>query len=159
MIGGFAEYDAYAPLSIVDELALLMKQSRVRYRYEVHRSATGKLEWASHDTGITAFNRPDLVRARRDMALYIEVLRSAAASAFRMRRTHQRGEAATRAQPLPTQDRSWDAALDLRARAWRLARRLVLEQGRVDLARTRPHGVDTNADRARRAFAFAIKVD
>jgi hypothetical protein len=53
MIGGFAEYDAYAPLSIVDELALLMKQSRVRYRYEVHRSATGKLEWASHDTGIT----------------------------------------------------------------------------------------------------------
>jgi hypothetical protein len=92
------------------------------------------------------------------MPLDIEVLRSAAASAFRMRRTHQRGEAA-RAQPLPTQDRSWDAALDLRARAWRLARRLVLEQGRVDLARTRPHSVDTNADRARRAFAFAIKVD
>jgi hypothetical protein len=41
MIGGFAEYDAYAPLSIVDELALLMKQSSVLYRYEVHRSATG----------------------------------------------------------------------------------------------------------------------
>ena len=36
---GFAEYDAYAPLSMVDELARLMKQSSVRYRYEIHRNA------------------------------------------------------------------------------------------------------------------------
>ena len=63
MIGGFAEYDAYAPLSIVDELALLMKQSSVRYRYEVHRSEF-VAEWKQ-------FGRPSDVAIDKNDVLHV----------------------------------------------------------------------------------------
>ena len=79
MIGGFAEYDAYAPLSIVDELALLMKQSSVRYRYEVHRSATG---YALPDRDVHARPHPSAHLSRRgDFREWSKCVHSAACAA------------------------------------------------------------------------------
>src|SRR5262249_54404453 len=68
-------------------------------------------------------------------------------------------ESAFRYRNCGAQNRPRGSIEDFPTRAWRLARRLVLEQSRVDLARTRTHRVDADANRARRALAFAIKVD
>src|SRR6516165_8715120 len=69
------------------------------------------------------------------------------------------GDSAFRCRNCGAQNRPRGSVEDLPTRAWRLARRLVLKHSRVDLARTRTHRVDADANRARRALAFAIKVD
>jgi len=36
---GFAEHDSYAPLPMVEQLAMLLKQCNVRHRFEIHKGA------------------------------------------------------------------------------------------------------------------------